>query len=80
MAKTRVQTNMVAANTFGATRCFILEALGFGFPGFLIKSDVDSIIENSFIQFAIDNKVFYEGPLYLWPGGFGLDGSDYANG
>lgn len=75
LAKTRVQTNMVAANTFGATRCFIMEALGFGFPGWLSKVDVDSIIENCFIQFSIDNKVFYEGPLYLWPGGFGLMGA-----
>src|SRR5256885_1091499 len=31
--KTRVMTNMVAQNSFGATRCFILNSIGFNFPG-----------------------------------------------
>ena len=81
--KTRVQTNMISAGNqygFGATRCLILMAIGFQFSSFLNKSDVDLIMNNCFMQFQIAEKVFYEGTLDLWPGGFGLYGVSTQTG
>ena len=81
--KTRVQTNMISAGNqygFGSTRCLIMMAIGFQFASWLNKNDVDLIMNNCFMQFQIAEKVFYEGTLDLWPGGFGLFGVSTATG
>jgi len=83
LTKTRVQTNMISAGSqygFGATRCLILEAIGFGFPSYLQKANVDQILGTSYMQFQIAEKIFYEGRLELWPGGFGLMGVSTQTG
>ena len=75
--KTRVQTNMISSGSsfgFGSTRCFIMEAIGFQFATWLPKAACDNIMQNCYMQFAIAEKVFYEGTLDLWPGGFGFWG------
>ena len=81
--KTRVQTNMISSGSqfgFGSTRCFIMEAIGFQFSPFLTKNDCDLIVTNCFMQFSIAEKVFYEGTLDLWPGGFGTFGVSTTTG
>lgn len=81
--KTRVQTNMISAGNqygFGSTRCLIMMAIGFQFASWLNKASVDLIMNNCFMQFQIAEKVFYEGTLDLWPGGFGLFGVSTATG
>jgi hypothetical protein len=81
--KTRVQTNMISAGNqygFGSTRCLILMGIGFQFASWLNKASVDLILNNCFMQFQIAEKVFYEGTLDLWPGGFGLFGVSTVGG
>lgn len=80
LAKNKVQTNMIAANSFGATRCMIVESLGFIFPSFLNKTNIDVILENCYMTFVIAEKIFYEGLLTLWPGGAGLMGVSTQTG
>ena len=80
LPKTKVQTNAVASNSFGATRCLILEQIGIGFPSFVGKNNVDLIIENSYIEFKIAEKIFFEGRLELWPSGTGLMGVSTQTG
>jgi hypothetical protein len=80
IAKTKVQTNAIAQNSFGATRCLILEQIGIGFPGFLSKANVDILVEYAYLEFKIAEKIFFEGRLELWPSGTGLMGATTATG
>lgn len=81
--KTRVQTNMISAGNqygFGSTRCLIMMAIGFQFASWMSKANCDLIMNNCYMQFQIAEKVFYEGTLDLWPGGFGMYGVSTQTG
>lgn len=83
LQKNYVQTNMISSGNqvgFGSTRCLILTGLGFQFPSFMSKANVDLIFNNSWMQFKIAEKEFYIGRLSLWPSGTGLYGVTTATG
>jgi hypothetical protein len=87
LTKTKLETNMVRGNQFPPPRCLLLMQLGFYFSSRMLKSDIDLILDNSYIEFKIDDKIFHEGQIWQFPAGVGLTGvttnsgeSVYTNG
>lgn len=77
--KTKLQTNMRKGNEFPAPQCLILFALGVYFSSSMSKSDIDFWVQNCYLEFKIDEKVFHEGLLWMFPAGGGLSGLSTNN-
>ena len=78
--KTKLQTNLQRGNQFPPPRCLLLIAIGFSFqPGFT-KADINLILDSCYMEFRIDDKIFHEGPLELFPPGAGLNGTTQNSG
>lgn len=78
--KTKLQTNMVRGNQFPPPRCLLLISIGFYFSSDVAKTDIDAILKSCYMQFKIDDKIFHEGLLWLFPAGGGLTGVSTQNG
>jgi hypothetical protein len=78
--KTKLETNMVRGNQFPPPRCLLLLSIGFIFASDVLKSDIDLILKACYMEFRIDDKIFHEGLLHLFPGGAGLQGVTTQNG
>lgn len=78
--KTKLQTNMVRGNQFPPPRCLLLIDIGFAFATNFPKADIDKILNACWMEFRIDDKIFHEGPLELYPSGSGLDGVSVNSG
>jgi hypothetical protein len=85
--KTKLQTNMQRGNQFPPPRCLVLQQLGFYFSSKMLKTDIDNILDACYIEFRIDEKIYFEGQLWQYPAGVGLSGfstktseSFYTNG
>jgi hypothetical protein len=78
--KTKLETNMTRQNQFPPPRCLLLVAIGFYFSSRMLKSDIDLILDGSYMEFRIDDKIFHEGQLWEFPGGAGLWGVTTNNG
>ena len=74
LQKTKLDTNMQRGNQFPPPRCIVLMQLGFYFSSAMLKADIDNMLDASYIEFRIDDKIFFEGPMYLFPAGVGLSG------
>jgi hypothetical protein len=74
LQKTKLDTNMTRGNQFPPPRCLVLNQLGFYFSSAMLKADIDAIFDASYIEFRIDDKIFFEGPMYFFPAGMGLAG------
>lgn len=72
--KTKLQTNMVRGNQFAPPRCLLLIAIGFYFTSNFLKPDIDKILNSCYMEFRIDDKIFHEGFLWMFPPGAGLMG------
>jgi hypothetical protein len=72
--KTKLQTNMQRGNQFPPPRCLLLNQIGFYFSSSMLKSDIDAIFDGCYMEFRIDDKIFHEGQLYMYPAGAGLMG------
>lgn len=79
-ANTKLITNMVRGNQFPPPRCLLLMQIGFYFSSRMIKSDIDLVLDNCYMEFRIDDKIFHEGQLWQYPGGAGLMGVTTNNG
>ncbi len=80
VANTKLITNMRAVNNFPPPRCLLLNAIQFYFSSQMIKSDIDLVLDGSYFEFKIDDKIFHEGQLYNYAGGAGLMGVSTQNG
>jgi hypothetical protein len=78
--KTKLQTNMQRGNQFPPPRCLVMMMLGFYFSDQMLKSDIDLVLNSCYIEFRIDDKIFWEGLLWKFPAGFGLTGFTTQNG
>lgn len=85
--KNKLATNMVRGHEFPPPRCLLLISIGFYFSSTMVKTDIDAFINNCWMEFKIDDKVFHEGHPILYPAGAGLYGvttqsgeSVYTNG
>lgn len=74
LTKNKLQTNMVRQNQFPPPRCLLLNAIGFYFESTWLKSDIDLFLQNYYQEFRIDEKIFHEGYLWMYPPGSGLTG------
>jgi hypothetical protein len=74
LTKNKLETNMVRGNQFPPPRCLLLIDIGFYFSSRMLKVDIDSILDNCWQEFRIDDKIFHEGQLWQFPGGAGLMG------
>jgi hypothetical protein len=79
-AKTKLQTNMPDNGTFGATRCLILMQIGFTFPSFMTKANIDLLMNNLYLEVKIADKIFFEGLLETYASGAGLMGVSTQTG
>ncbi len=72
--KTYVETNLLTANQFNPPRDLILKAIGFDvFPDARLY-DMSQIFKNSYFEFKIDEKVFFQGDMRFHPPGIGFTG------
>lgn len=78
--KTKLETNMVRGNQFPPPRCLLLIQIGFYFSSRMLKDDIDKVLDNCWMEFRIDDKIFHEGQLWQFPGGAGLAGVTTNNG
>lgn len=78
--KTKLATNMTRQNQFPPPRCLVLMQVGFYFSSTMIKSDIDLVLDGCYMEFRIDDKVFHEGQLFMYPSGAGLNGTSTQNG
>lgn len=88
-SKTKLQTNMQSPGQFNPPRCLLLIAIGFYFGGQLIPNsvwtpmflnDITAILNASYMEFKIDDKIFHEGQLWQFPAGAGLAGYSTQSG
>lgn len=72
----KVQTNMPSRANAGlaAPRDLVLDSIGTGFSSNTRLADQNAFLTNSYFEFKILDKVFFEGPLTLFPSGTGLMG------
>lgn len=80
LTKNKLQTNMVRQNQFPPPRCLLLNAIGFYFESNWLKADIDAFLQSYYMEFRIDEKIFHEGYLWLFPAGAGLAGLSTQNG
>jgi hypothetical protein len=86
--KTKLQTNMELQNQFSPPRCLLLLQIGFYFGAQpisgtyvqMLLSDMNAILNDSYMEFKIDSKVFHEGQLWQFPPGVGLAGATAQTG
>lgn len=79
LTKTKLATNMVRGNQFPPPRCLLLIQIGFYFSSRMLKSDIDLMLDNCWVEFRIDDKIFHEGQLWQFPAGTGLMGVTTRN-
>jgi hypothetical protein len=72
--KTKLLTNMVRGNTFPPPRCLILDNIGWYFSSKMLKADIDNMLDGCYMEFRIDDKIYFEGHLWKYATGCGLTG------
>ena len=78
--KTKLLTNMQQPNQFPPPKCLLLMQIGFYFSSRMLKGDIDLILDNCYMEFRIDDKIFHEGQLWEYPPGVGLSGFTMQSG
>lgn len=78
--KTKLQTNMQRGNQFPPPRCLVLMQIGFYFISNMLKGDIDNVLNGTYFEFRIDEKIFFEGHLWQAPAGVGLVGQSTVAG
>lgn len=76
IAKSYLDTNMQATGQFPIPYCCVMEALGFHITSTDVKADIDSLLNNYWIEFVILSKLFYRGPIWMFPSGYGITGQN----
>jgi hypothetical protein len=73
---TKVQTNMPsqAQQGFAAPRDLVLDSIGFSFASNTLLIDQENFYMNCYHEFKILDKIFFEGPITLYPSGTGIMG------
>lgn len=77
--KTKLQTNMRLSSQFPPPRCLVLMQLGILFSNMLL-SDIQAVLQNYYMEFSIDDKIFFEGRLEFYPCGYGVFGNSQNSG
>jgi hypothetical protein len=91
VVKTKLQTNMQQPGTFPPPKCLLLLAIGFFFgaqpvganPAVwtgMFLNDIQAILNASYMEFRIDDKIFHEGQLWEFSSGAGISGATSQSG
>ncbi len=80
VVKTKQQTNMEQVSQLPAPQHFNATALEIFFATNMLKTDIDSVLNNYYLEFWIGQKIYAEGPLFKFPGGAGLAGVSQQSG
>lgn len=92
--KTKLQTNMQQSGQFPPPRCLLLIQIGFFFGAQSVTGgsqngvtwtnmfldDINAVLNASYMEFRIDDKIFHEGQLWQFPPGVGLAGTTSQSG
>ena len=79
VTKTKLQTNLQRGNQFPPPKCLLLIQIGFSFIG-MTNADIVKILTSAYMEFRIDEKIFHEGLLDMYPSGTGLNGVTQNSG
>lgn len=79
ITKTKINTNMTVSKQFSPPRCLVMMSMGFLFQNMLL-ADIQTFLLNYYVQFFIDDKIFFEGLIPFYPPGMGLSGSSQNSG
>lgn len=74
-SKTKLFTNLPNGGQFNPPRCMVIRRLGFYFEPTMLLADIETFMQNGYLEFRIDDKIFFEGLTEFWPGGMGLAGT-----
>ena len=77
--KTKNWTNLPNNGQFNPPRCMVLRRLGFYFEPTMALSDIELVLQTAYLEFKIDDKIFFEGLMQFWPGGMGITGYSTAS-
>lgn len=72
--KSKLLTNLEQAGRLPDPRHFFVRALRFIFSSDMLLTDIVAMLKNYYVEFWIGNKIYMEGPMYLFPGGAGVSG------
>lgn len=78
--KTKLITNMQNSNSFPPPRCLVIMQVGFYLSSQMLKSDIDLLLDNCYVEIKIDDKIYMEGQLWQYPAGVGLVGVSAVSG
>lgn len=78
--KTKQQTNLEEVKKLSAPKHFNSTSLQIYFASNMLKGDIDSTLNNFWLEYWIADKIYAEGPLFKYPGGAGLSGYSVVSG
>lgn len=76
LRKTKLDTNMKASGQFVAPECLLLQQIGIYPCEGNTKSAIDQLFENCYMEFKINEKIFWEGQPWQFPAGVGMMGGN----
>jgi hypothetical protein len=78
--KTKQQTNLTQVRQLSAPLHFNTTSLQIYFASNMLKADIDSALNNFWLEFWIGDKIYAEAPLFKYPSGAGLSGYSVISG
>lgn len=78
--KTKLQTNMTASGQFVAPECILLQQIGIYICAGDSLADINKYFENCYMEFKINQKIFWEGQPWQFPSGVGMTGYQNPTG
>jgi hypothetical protein len=78
--KTKVQTNLTQVSQLPAPQHFNCTSLQIYFASNMFLTDINSMLNNYYLEFWVGDKIYAEGPLFKYPSGAGLAGVSQTSG
>jgi len=78
--KSKVNTNMTRGNQFAPPACLVMRRLQFEFSPRMQLVDILALWDACYIEFKIDQKIFWEGHMGEFPAGYGITGVTTQSG
>ena len=73
-SKTKADTNLSMSSALSAPSWMNVVGLGFKFSTLMQKADLDAFVNNYYIEFYVDNKIYLEGQVDMFPAPAGITG------
>lgn len=79
LRKSKLDTNMTKSGEFPSPECLILQQIGIYICEGNTKDAIDQFFENCYMEFKINQKIFWEGQPWQFPAGVGMMGNNSLN-